>query len=234
MSRHTVRDYGNRVGAFRVVDALSGRGVPGTVALNADVCDHAPAVVDAMADLDWEFMGHGETNSRLLSGLEPAEERRVIEATHDRIAEHTGVAPRGWLGPSRAETYRTPSLLAAAGFDYVADYVNDDQPYPVATEAGELVSIPYSTVVSDKVFERGPVPGAVFEGLVRDQFDVLYAEGAAPGDAKVMCISLHPYLIGVPARIRALERALDYVVGHDDVWLATGGEIVDHYTAAYR
>lgn len=231
ISSHTTRDYGNRVGAFRLVAILEAHDVPGTVALNAEVCDHAPQVVDAMQALGWEFMGHGLTNSTLLSGLSIDEERRVIRETRDRIADHTGTPPRGWLGPSRAETYHTPSLLAEAGFDYVCDYVNDDQPYPVSTDHGELVSVPYSTVVSDKVFERGAVSGAAFEQLVKDQFDVLYAEGARPGDAKVMAISLHPYLIGVPARSRYLANALEYITGHDDVWVTTGAEIVDHYVA---
>lgn len=231
ISNHSLRDYGNRVGVWRLFDVLDGFDVPGTVALNAAVCEHEPPVVEAAMDRDWEFMGHGITNSQLLSGLGEDEERAVIAETRDRIAAFTGTEPRGWLGPSRAETFATPRLLVEAGFEYVGDYVNDDQPYRVATAAGDLVSMPYTTVVSDKLFERGGVTAPAFERIIRDQFDVLYDEGAEPGNAKVMAISLHPYLVGIPHRSRYLANALEYVTAHDDVWVTTGGEIVDHYLA---
>lgn len=229
VNNHSQRDYGNRVGVWRLMDVMDEYNVPGTVALNAAICEHEPQIVEAAMARDWEFMGHGITNSQPLGNLDEDEERVVIRETRDRITAFTGVAPRGWLGPARAESYATPRLLVEAGFDYVGDFVNDDQPYRVAVDGGELVSIPYATEISDKLFERGAFTGPDFERVVRDQFDVLYAEGAEPGNAKVMAISLHPYLIGYPYRSRYLANALEYVTDHDDVWVATGGEIVDHF-----
>ncbi|MFB6097001.1 MAG: polysaccharide deacetylase family protein [Haloferacaceae archaeon] len=226
-------DYGNRVGVWRMMEILDRYDVRGTVALNSMICEEAPEIVEAGVERDWEFMGHGRTNSRPLSGLSEDEERELIRDVRDQIAETTDTQPRGWLGPARAESFRTPELLAEAGFDYVGDWVNDDQPYRMDVSAGELYSIPYSTVISDKFFTDRKISGPQWEQMVTDQFDVLYEEGEEAGNAKVMAISLHPYLIGFPYRSKYLDRALDHITGHDDVWVTTGSEIVDHFREHY-
>lgn len=228
------REYGTRVGIWRLMKILDSHDVRATVALNADVCTHEPEIVEAGVERDWEFMGHGQTNSRPLNGLSESEERAVIRATKETIQETTGVAPRGWLGPARAETYNTPRLLVEEGFDYVGDFVNDDQPYPMTTEAGRIYSIPYTTEINDiGLFTGYNMSGPEFEQCLTDQFDVLYEEGKEPGNAKVMAISLHPYLTGLPYRSKYLDNALSYITDHPDVWLATGSEIIDHYMEQY-
>lgn len=234
VNNYSWREYGTRVGVWRMMEVMDEHDVRGTVALNADVCDHEPEIVEAGVERDWEFMGHGETNDRPMTGLDEAEERAVIRRVRDRIEEATGEAPRGWLGPARAETFNTPRLLAEEGFEYTGDWVNDDQPYPMDVPGEEFYSLPYQTEISDLgLFTGYDMSGPEFEGAVRDQFDVLYEEGKEPGNAKVMAISLHPYLIGLPYRSKYLDRALEYITGHEDVWVTTGGEILDHFVENY-
>lgn len=228
------REYGTRVGIWRIMEILDRHDVRATVALNSDVCEHEPEIVEAGRKRGWEFMGHGETNSRPLNGMGEDEERAVIRNARRRIEEATGAAPRGWLGPARAETFDTPRLLVEEGFEYVGDFVNDDQPYRMETESGTLYSIPYSTEINDiGLLTSYNMSGPEFEECITDQFDVLYEEGKEPGNGKVMAISLHPYLTGLPYRSKYLDTALEYITDHPDVWLATGSEIIDHYRENY-
>jgi peptidoglycan/xylan/chitin deacetylase (PgdA/CDA1 family) len=148
-----------------------------------------------------------------------------------KIEQITGSKPRGWLGSGLQETWNTLDYLAASGIDYVCDWVNDDQPYLMDVGAGRMVSLPYSTEINDlPAFHRFFRSVEDFEAMIRRQFDTLYREGAESG--RVMAIALHPFVIGMPHRIWALESGLDYIAGHDDVWFATGREIVDHYLAS--
>lgn len=228
------RDYGPRAGIWRLMDVLDDHDVRATVALNAEVCDHQPEIVEAGMERDWAFMGHGTTNAQLHVDLDEDEERGLIRATRDRIEDFTGERPRGWLGPALAETFATPDLLAEEGFDYVCDWCNDDQPYPMHVRDGTLVSMPYSIEINDiPMFLSYGMTGPDFERAIKDQFDVLYEEGARSGNAKVMAISVHPFLTGVPYRSKYFDSALEYITDHDDVWLATGDEIADHYADSY-
>lgn len=222
------RDYGARVGVWRIMEVLERFGARATVALNSEVCDAYPEVVSEATRLGWEFMGHNESNTRRLNEVAPEEERRVIRDSLDRIERVTGRRPAGWLGSGLQETWNTLDYLVEAGIRYVADWVNDDQPYRMDVHGRTLVSIPYSTEINDKpAFEDHHRTAQEFEEMIRRQFDVLYEEGASSG--RVMAIALHPYLIGVPHRIAALRSALEYITRHAGVWLATGSEIVDHY-----
>jgi peptidoglycan/xylan/chitin deacetylase (PgdA/CDA1 family) len=222
------RDYGNRVGIWRIMDVLEKHGMRASPTLNSDICDHHPQIVRAAVELGWEILGHNQTNSVWLDALSPDEERETIRLTLSRIAELTGRKPLGWLGSGLAETWHTLDFLADEGCLYVADWVNDDQPYMMDIGGKPLVSIPYSYEINDAPF-IGYRNGTVdeFELAIRRQFDTLYAEGAQSG--RVMAICLHPYLIGVPHRIAGLDRALGYTRAHDGVWFATGEEIVRHW-----
>ena len=165
-------------------------------------------------------MGHGvQHRSGTRRGSTKGGERAAIAQTFSKIEAATGTRPRGWLGPALAETVRTPDLLKEAGADYVADWVNDDQPYAMQTAYGELYSVPYSTEVNDMAAFPGHSP-VEFLRMVKDQFDTLYAEGAET--AKVMAISLHPGKIGVPHSIRYLAEAFEYIYGHEGIWWGTG------------
>ena len=219
------REYGNRVGIWRLMEALTEYGVPGTVALNSSVCHHYPRIVERALDLGWELMGHGLTNSQANHELEKSDEQQMIVAVVDEIRAFQGKAPRGWLGPALSETADTLDLLKQAGLEYTCDWVNDDQPYRMNNG---LYSIPYTIELNDRPLFREPWATAWgYERMIKASFDVLYREGAV--HARVMCIALHPFIIGQPNKIDALRGALAHITAHDKVWLATGSQIIDAF-----
>ncbi|XYI02476.1 hypothetical protein ACMHYB_23060 [Sorangium sp. So ce1128] len=151
----------------------------------------------------------------------------------DTIERSTGKRPRGWLSPGLSESIRTLDLLAEAGIQYVANWVNDEQPYPMRVKSGSMLSLPYSVELNDfaAFLERGQT-GEAFAQTICDQFDVLYEDGA--GSGRVMAICLHPFLIGHPHRSKHLARALAHIASRREVWLTTGGDIADWYDRNYR
>jgi allantoinase len=225
------RDYGARVGVWRLMEILDRHGVVATAALNSEACEFYPEIVEAGSRLGWEWMAHGVSNSMLIAGLSEDEERRMIAGVLDTIESHAGVRPRGWLSPALTESHHTLDLLAEAGVGYVADWCNDDQPYRMTTRAGPIVAMPYTLEVGDiPVFLEKGGSGEDFYRLVVDQFDVLWEEGAET--ARILSIALHPFLIGHPFRAKHLDRALAYMKERDEVWFATGGAILDWFAAA--
>jgi allantoinase len=227
----SARDYGNRVGVFRLMQVLDRYDIRATVALNADLCAQHPAIIEEGRKRSWEWMGHNESNTRRLNEAAPGEEPRIIRDALATIAKATGKRPLGWLGSGLQETWDTLDLLAAEGCDYVCDWTNDDQPYIMTLDGGHrLVSVPYSHEINDKpVFERAHRTAAEFQEMICRQFDVLYREGAESG--RVVAIAIHPSLTGVPHRIDAFDQALAYICRHDKVWKATGTEIAHHFAA---
>ena len=222
------RDYGNRIGVFRMMEVMSRYDVRGTVALNSDLCNWHPEILEQGSALGWEFMGHNQSNTRRLTDIPAAEEGAVIKATLDRIEKQTGKRPRGWLGSGLQETWHSLEHLAASGVQYVADWVNDDQPYRMDAGGKVMISLPYSLDLNDKPsYEKYLCTPEEFTAMIQRTFDVLYREGAESG--RVMAIALHPYITGVAHRIGALDAALEYISKHTGVWKATGQEIVDHY-----
>ncbi len=222
------RDYGNRVGIWRIMEVLKRLEIRATATLNTDLIDHHPQIVEEALKLGWELMGHNETNSVRLTEFGPEEERALIARCAEKIERFSGKRPKGWLGSALAETWDTLEFLLDEKFTYVADWTNDDQPYLMNVEGRQIASIPYSYEVNDSPFlyyRNGSIDE--FEKLIKRQFDVLYEEGAESG--RVMAVCLHPFIIGVPHRIKGLESALSYIRSHDKVWFATGEEIVEHY-----
>ncbi len=226
------RDYGVRVGIWRLMDVLDKFGIRGSVLLNSEVCEHYPAIIEEGNKRNWEFLGHGLTNSAVMNGLSEDEERTTIRKVIGDITAAVGKAPKGWLGPALAETYTTPDLLAEAGIEYLCDWCADDQPFPMKVKKNRLISLPYSCEINDiPVFLGMHQTGQQFTQMIIDQFDRLYAEGATSG--RVMCVALHPFLIGTPFRIKYLEEALGYICRHEGVWLTTSGEIAEWYYKNY-
>jgi allantoinase len=222
------RDYGVRVGVWRMMDIMERHGVKGTVALNSEVCARYPEIIDAGNKLGWEWMGHGQSNSILWTGLDADKERILIHDVLDTIERTSGARPRGWLSPALTETLNTLDLLAAAGVEYVGNWVNDEQPYPMKVKSGSLISMPYSIEVNDIPACLGyKLSGEQFGQLIRDQFDVLYEDGERTG--RVMAISLHPFLTGHPHRSKYFDQALRHIARCQHVWFARGDEIVDWY-----
>ncbi|PLS16783.1 polysaccharide deacetylase [Bacillus sp. M6-12] len=226
------RDYGVRVGIWRLMEIMEKYGVRGTVALNSEVCEHYPRIIEEGNKLGWEWMGHGQTNSRFMANMTEEEERIVIKDVISTIERSTGVRPKGWLSPALTETFNTPDLLAEEGIEYVANWVNDEQPYPLKVRKNSLISVPYSIEINDiPAFLDLGRTGEEFYQMMVDTFDVLYEEGG--NSPRVMAISLHPFLISHPHRSKYLEKALNHITSHKDVWITTGAEISDHYKRNY-
>ena len=226
------RDYGNRVGVWRMMEVMDRYAVRGSISLNVALCDHHPEIIEACLARDWEFFSHGIYNTRYTYGMDEAQERAMIRDVKATIKKHSGQDLAGWLAPALANTEHTIRLLAEEGIRYTLDLFHDDQPLPVKVPRGRLISLPYSLEVNDfTVLNQGAATPRQYVDMVRAQFDRLYAEGARSGT--VMCLPLHPFLIGQPHRIDALAEMLEYITGHVGVWVTTGREIADHYDAHY-
>ena len=223
------REYGIRVGLWRIADVLDSAGVRATVALNSSVCEIFPRAVEEMTKRRWELMGHGITNSQPLSSLSSSdEERDVIRTTLGTIEKTTGSRPKGWLGPALAERFDTLDILAEEGVQYVGDWNNDDQPYRMRVKKGKMLSVPYCMEINDiGLFSRHGYTGEEYFNAIVDQFETLYSESESA--ARVMGIPLHPFLVGQPLRIKYFRRAIAHMQKLDRVWFATGTEIANAY-----
>lgn len=222
------RDHGNRAGFWRMADTMAKYGVRGSVSLNVAVCDHYPEIIERCCELDWELFSHGTYNTRYFYDMSEDMQRELIRDSRDTILRASGQRLDGWLTPAISNDVTTQHVLAEEGILYTLDLTHDDQPTPINTRAGRLVSIPYSLETNDvPLFVNRNVSAERYVALCKAQFDQLHEEGAESGT--VLCLPLHPYLIGQPHRIAALDAVLAHITGHDKVWLATGREIAQHY-----
>lgn len=218
-------DYGLRVGFWRIKELFDLYQIKGTLSLNAACCQTFPRIVEESLRSDWEILAHGYVQ-RILNAEK--DERAVIRQTLQIIRDFTGKTPRGWMGPQLMETWDTPDILAEEGIEYVADWVNDDEPYPLKVKSGSLVALPYTRELNDI-----PVHLVLREGSAglyeraRCAFDTLYEEGKTR--AKIMAISTHPYVTGVAHRIGYFKKIFDYIKQHDGVVFMRGVEILDWY-----
>jgi allantoinase len=225
------RDYGARVGIWRLMEIFEKYAIPCTAALNSEVCLHYPEIVAEGNRLGWEWMAHGRSNSELINGQDEAAERALISEALDTIAKHAGKRSRGWLGPALSETDRTLDILAESGIGYVADWCNDEQPYRMKTKTGAMVAMPYTLEIGDiPVFLEQGGSAEDFYKLLVDQFDTLWEDGAK--NARIMSVAVHPFLTGHPYRARHFARALEYMRKREGVWFATGSQILDWFDKA--
>ncbi|MFC4168497.1 polysaccharide deacetylase family protein [Teichococcus aestuarii] len=224
------RDYGNRVGAWRMLDMLDELSLPATVLLNSAMYDYAPQLVAAHRARGDEIAGHGRTNSERQNTLGEAAEALLIADSTAAIAAAEGAPPRGWLSPWIAESAFTPDLLAEAGYRYTLNWCADDQPIWMRTRAGRLLAIPYPQEVNDIPAIVARKDGAEqFAAMIVADFEERLRQVARDGQPQVMGIALHPYLVGQPYRLRALRGALERIVAErDEVWITTAGGILDH------
>ncbi|MDT0266619.1 polysaccharide deacetylase family protein [Streptomyces sp. DSM 44915] len=222
------RDYGPRVGFWRVLESLDRHGVRASVMLNSEAGERYPAIVRAGVERDWAWVAHGRNNSTFQADLAIDEERRYLTEVVADIERTTGRRPRGWLGPALTESFHTPALLAELGLSYVLDWTNDDQPYPLRVPG--MLGVPYSVELNDiTLFVGGHASGPDFVRVVKDQLARLHAESATSG--RVLPLALHPFVIGQAFRARYLDEVLAHLAGHPDVWLTTSDEIAAHYAA---
>ena len=232
VQQYSYRDYGNRVGFWRMLESLDRYNIRCCVSLNMAVLEHFPEIRDAMVQRDYDYMSHGIYNTRYLYTYTEEQEREFYRDTIDTLKLHTGKQLKGMLGPAISGTERTPDLMAEAGLIYHTDWMHDDQPVPIKVKSGKLVSVPYSIELNDSSLLRdNHYEGDYFARICKAQFDQLYKEGAESG--RVMCIALHPFLIGQPHRIKYLDDILSHIMSHDGVWQTTADDIADYYIQNY-
>ena len=226
------REYGNRVGIWRLLDLLGELGLPTAALVNSAIYNHCPAVMDAVRARGDEVVAHGRSNAERQGDMPERDERVLIaEATH-AIAAAEGKPPQGWLGPWISESPVTPDLLAEAGYRYVLDWCMDDQPVWLATRGGgRLLAVPYPQEINDiPAIVARRMPDGDFCQMIADTCDEMLAQAAkAP---LVMGIALHPYIIGRPHRLRHLRQALRTIAGRDGIWWTTPGAIARHFADA--
>jgi peptidoglycan/xylan/chitin deacetylase (PgdA/CDA1 family) len=226
---YSQRDWGNRVGHWRLMELMDRHGLRGSVSLNVAMCDHCPEIIEACNARKWEFFSHGIYNTRYSYGMDEAQERAVLEDSIATVQRATGQRIRGYLAPALTHTERTLDLIAEYDFWYTCDLFQDDQPQPLKTKSGKLVSMPYSLEVND-VITYGALAMSPwrYTDTLKRHFDQLLEEGADSGT--VMCIPLHAYLVAQPHRMAAFADALAHICSHrDDVWFATAAEIANVY-----
>ncbi len=229
VQQYSHRDYGNRVGFWRMLEVLDKYGIKCGVSLNMAVLEHYPEIAEAMVERDWDFMSHGIYNTQYIETYTEEQEREFYRDSIETLRRHTGKQLKGMLGPAMSNTARTPDLMAEAGLIYHADWMHDDQPVPIRVKTGRMISVPYSIEVNDSALFGNHFEGEYFAKICKAQFDRLYREGEQ--SARSMCIALHPYQIGQPHRIKYLDEMLGYVMSHEGVWQATADEIADYYMA---
>jgi allantoinase len=223
------REYGNRVGGWRLLDALLEHGIPPTVLLNSECYEHCPELVDAYRGAGAEFVGHGRTNSVHPNDLDEDTERGMIRDVLETMTEHEGAAPAGWMSPGANPSAVTEDLLAELGFRYTLDWPMDDQPTWMRTRGGPLLSVPYPHEVNDVpmiAFHHGTA--GAFADMVIDTLDELLERSA---QHPLVCgIVTHTFIVGQPHRLRRFRTAVEHLVGLPGVWLTTPGAIAEHYT----
>lgn len=228
-SIYSQREYGHRVGIYRLLRLLDGLGIPASVAIDRTTADHMPALVRYVADSGAEVLAHGVATTQMLSErMDPRDETEHIVSTLDSLERATGIRPAGWLGPDFGESTRTPGLLAEAGLGYVCDWGNDDQPYHMTTSTGALVSLPATVEMDDfTALNVRHLPMDTYSRMVLDAFGQLHADGAETG--RLMVLPIRAWLSGQPFRTSFLAEALREVAAHEGVWAAHAGAIVQAY-----
>lgn len=226
---YSQRAWGNTVGHWRLMELLDKYHLRGSVSLSIGLIDHHPEIIEACVEREWEFFSHGVYNTRFSYEMDERQERAVIEDSIRSVEAATGQRIRGYLAPALTHTERTMDIIADMGFWYTCDLFQDDQPQPIKTKTGKLISLPYSLEVNDVIaYSSLGWPPARYADILKRHFDQLLEESQQSG--AVMCIPLHAYLVSQPNRLRPFEDALRHITAHqDDVWFATGAEISAYF-----
>jgi len=218
-------EYGNRVGFWRMLEVLDRFRIRPVLAINGSAIHTYEAISRAAREREWEFIGHGFGQKNM---QKVPDERADIVKTTNAIREFTGRPPRGWLGPGLTETWNTPDILAEEGYEYVCDWVLDDQPVLLKTQTRPLVSIPYTQECNDvALILIQHHTAAEYRSRAIDQFEQLYAD--AEGTARVMALVGHPYIMGAPHRLRYFRDAIEHIRSRPGVLFWTGEQILEWY-----
>jgi peptidoglycan/xylan/chitin deacetylase (PgdA/CDA1 family) len=228
----TWREYGLRVGVWRLFRVFEEAGVPLSCTINAKTALERREIVDYVKARGWELVAHNFEQGELLTRytFDEAKEREAIRATLEVYEKAVGRKARGWLSSSLRGTPRTPEILAGHGLAFFCDYMNDDQPYLIHTGRGPIVNTPYSIEINDfTFFHRRAMTTWDAARMLKDNFDELYAESAETG--KMMNLGLHPHVSGHPHRMSCFRDFLAHARAHEGVWWTTREEIATWYLA---
>lgn len=231
----TWREYGQRVGIWRLIDLFDSLEVKASCTTNAVTFERRKAMTDAVLERGWELLAHNWEQGELLTNFaqDPAAERKLVLRTLDQFEKHVGRKSRGWLSSSLRGTLQTADILAEQGCIFYCDIMNDDQPYLIRTPSGPIVSVPYSNEINDFTFiTRKNYTTDEFRDALIEELDVLHEEGAVTG--RIMNVGLHPHVSGRAHRIRALREFIEHAKSLPGVWWATREEIAEWYLANHE
>jgi allantoinase len=233
LRHYTLRDYGNRVGIYRVLQALKQHGVQASFAVNAELCERAPVLVEHLLQHGGEVLGHSwNMDTPHAGGLERVAEEAVVQKSLATLRAATGQPVRGWLSPGKLQSEHTPELLKAASIEYCCDWVNDELPYRFETSEGALWNLPLTTEIEDRfVILDNQHSETSWAQQVIDAATLLLAEAKALNAGRVLALSIHPWVIGQPHRIKHLETVLAAVMAMPAVWSTHPGELIDVFAA---
>ena len=235
--RHfSLRDYGNRVGIYRFLNAFDEYGINPTFAINTRLAERTPYLLERVLSRGDELICHGwDMDSLHYGGMEREQEAELVTRSLQRLRELSGQPITGWLSPARNESEHTPELLAANGVHYFCDWVNDDMPYPFKTKEGDLTAMPLSNELEDRfILMHNLHSEQSWLEQVCDACDFLLQEADACGGGRILALNVHPWLMGQPHRIGKLEQALAYITGKPGVWSACAGEILTAWQKSSR
>ena len=227
------RDYGLRVGIWRIFDLFDSLGLPMCHLMNTSIYDYAPQIPAKIRERGDEFVGHGVTNSEEQGAYSEAEEGALIAQATDAFRDHEGDGPGGWMGPWISESAHTPDLLAENGYRYIMDWSADDQPFWMRTRAGRLLSIPYHIEINDSPAQLSRRHTSEdFTRMVTAHFDEQMRQSA--NQPLVFSLALHTFVVGQPYRLAGLRDILTHIVNHPDadrIWFTRPRDIFDHVSA---
>jgi len=230
---HAWREYGLRVGIWRLFDLFDELGLPACHLMNSTIYDHAPQIPARIRERGDEFVGHGRTNTEQQADYSEADERVLIEETNAAFKTHEGKGLGGWMGPWISESHTTPDLIKEAGMRYLMDWPCDDQPIWMKTRSGPILSIPYHVELNDSVAQlRRRHTAADFTGMVLGQFEQQLR--LSESQPLVFSLPLHTFVVGQPYRLAGLRDILTRMVElakDGKIWFTRPGEIADHIEA---
>ncbi len=236
LRHYSLRDYGNRVGIYRILNALDASDIRATFACNTQLMERLPYLLQKICERGDELLCHGwNMDSLHHNGLSSAAEEALVTRSLTRLRELSGQAVTGWISPARNESERTPELLANSGIEYFCDWVNDDMPYHFKTDHGELIAMPLSNELEDRfVLLNNLHSEQSWLEQVCDAADFLHAEAQASGGGRILALNIHPWVMGQPHRIGKLEQALNYIRGLSGVWSASASDILASWREQQR
>lgn len=223
------REYGNRVGGWRLIELFDELKLPMGALVNSECCEHCPELLDVLRSRGDEIIAHGRTNSLHPNGLPLAEEREMIENVTATFAKAHDQRPLGWMSSGANPSDKTEDLLAQAGYTYTLDWPMDDQPTWMRTQHGPFLSVPYPHEVNDvPMIMLHDGTANAFADMVVDNFDEMLVQSKS--QPLVYGITIHTFIMGQPYRLRKFRQALEYMKkAGADVWFTTPGKIADHY-----